>query len=162
MGLIKATLVYPQTDQFVVERSICWGIGVNWWEGCVFYTGQVSLIREVPFGGYRVYLAINPDFWFNTSSAWKITELIDTLYAMPPSSSEPVFAGEVRVSFQYFASLLSYALFIQFIPNGNVGTWWAMPRGTENAGLPTPIAPIPAAFRTVPSPPGVPFPLPSC
>lgn len=159
---VLADMVWDTPAGFLVERSAVWGVLLAWWEMCAIAVGETSTFQEVPFGGYRVVIGINPSFWTHTSSAWTHDQVITNLYALAPGSSTPISVGTVRRGYTFVPQLLQYVLTVSCIPNGSVGAWYRFPPATENAGSLLFPAQIPPQFYTVPDPPGVLFPLPHC
>lgn len=149
-------------EDYLVERSAFWGIQVTWWNMCAVSIGQTTTLKEVPFGGYRLVVGVNPSFWSHTSSAWQHKDIVTDLYAIVPLGGPPINAGSIQRSIYFYAQLKQYVMIITTVPNGNSAIWWRFPPASENAGSVLALPEIPNEFYTVPSPAGVLFPVPHC
>lgn len=113
------------------------------------------IVREVPFGGYRVRVTVDPVFWNSRSSGWRHDQILENLYAMSPSSSTPINMGAVDREIAFYSSLNAYVCIITSQPNGACGRWQAFPFAPMNAGLPNVPSDLPDTFFTDPINPGV-------
>lgn len=159
---LLATFDWVTPADFLVERSVVWGINVVWWNMCAISIARETTLRETPFGGYRLVVGINPDFWDNTSSAWPHDQIVTDFYAIAPGGSTPIGVGTCKRQYVYYPTLRQFVLNMQLIPNGNTYMFWRFPPASDNAGLPLFPAQIPHDFYSDPAYPGIILPTPFC
>jgi hypothetical protein len=78
---ILATQTWVTPADYLIERSSFGGIALVWWKMCLLSAGPDTKMREVPFGGYKVRMTIDSDFWDHRSSAWRHDQIVTNLYA---------------------------------------------------------------------------------
>lgn len=146
MGTVLGTFEWASPEWSLIERSAFWGFVVIWWEGCVIQTGRDTIYRETPFGGYRVRLTIEQEFWEGPPTAWRHDEIFENLYAMAPSDDTPISPGVVKREWKFFPSLDAYVVVVQFVPNNEHYRFRAFPFSPENAGSLNPPSDLPPLF----------------
>ena len=157
-----ANFVWNSPPDAIVERSAFWGVLIIWWEMCAVSVGQNSVFQEIPYGGVRLVVNTNPDFYNARSSAWRHDEIITDYYALIPGDPTPFTDFTAHRQLVFYPGLNIYVININNQPSGNVGMWYELPPATENAGslLFPPI--VPAQFYTTPTLPGQLLAMPFC
>lgn len=143
---ILGTFDWSTPPDYLIERSAFWGICAIWWQGCVIQAGRDLILREIPFGGYRVRLTVNEDLWNHTSSGWKHDEVFENLYAMAPADNTPISVGACKREVRFFPSLVQYVVVVQFTPNNDHYRFQGFPFAPENAGSPNAPSNLPSIF----------------
>ncbi len=155
MGTILASQTWITPADYMIERSAFWGIALIWWTQCVVSPAPNIVMRESPFGGYRVRMTIDGAFWNNTGSAWRHDSILENLYAMAPADTTPINMGNVNRIVEFYPSLRQYVCVVQCVPSDGHYQFFRFPPALENAGLPLYPNDIPAAFRSDPDQPGI-------
>lgn len=115
---------------------------IGWWTHSVLSAGQMTILQEVPFGGYRFVLRWADDFWQFNSSWWSLDNAISDVYALAPGSGTPIHAGDVLVNYQrdpatglYVITLANdpsdgHYTFVR-LPPPDAGYWQQLPPDTQ-------------------------------
>ena len=140
------TPTYTDTADFVLNRARLWGFAVGWVNATTLQQGRTTIIREIPFGGYRFVIQWRQWVWDAESDTFEVPEAIENLYVLAPGSTTPISAGATTVNFQndltYKVPLLVFVLagstgIYKFYPFPPVAGYWQPPI-TPHPTIPTP------------------------
>jgi hypothetical protein len=159
---ILATQTWVTPADYLIERSSFGGIALVWWKMCLLSAGPDTKMREVPFGGYKVRMTIDSDFWDHRSSAWRHDQIVTNLYAEAPGSSTPIAIGTCNRQVTFFPSLRQYWIIVQCTPSDAHYMFFTFPPATENAGSLLYPSGLPSVFYSDPDYPGAILPPPMC
>lgn len=162
MGLILANFIYDSPPDAIIERSQFWGVSLGWWTHCFSHSGPNLFAIEVPFGGVRVKVGINPDFWESSSSAWRIDTMIDHIWAEAPGGGPPAFCGNVSLSFSFQPFFGIYIFNVAFVPNDGHYTVCKLPGILNSGWLPEVQPDLPGIFNSLASNPSQIYPANPC
>jgi hypothetical protein len=146
MGTLLWTPTYFNGSDYLIEKSMIWGFVYVWQTMCIVQNPPDMIMQESIYGGYRVRLNFDPFFWYATSSAWHISEIITDAYAMAPGSSTPIAMGATNVGMIYYPEYRQYIVVIESVPNIKHHVFWKWPEATINAGSPNMPSPLPNVF----------------
>lgn len=132
--MILASLSYVPTTKKAIQRNLLDGFVVGWWNMTIIQSGQYTILREQPFGGYRIHLRWKDWFWNWNSSTCDFVDAVDFLYATAPSSTTPINIGTMKIVIKYATSPVNgYVINLQCEPNGNKYCFVRFPNNTPSS-----------------------------
>lgn len=84
----------------------------------ILQSGQLTILREIPFGGYRQFIRFKDWIWDWHAGTFNLTEPFQDFYVTAPGSNTPISAGPVILNWQWDARYLNGLLVIANSPNG--------------------------------------------
>lgn len=117
---------YIPSATFAAQRSYLWGVAVGWWDMTIIQVGTHTILREIPYGGYKLHILFNPYWWVWNSSAWTLDTIITDIYAEDPGGMI-VNAGNIDIFTAWTPEPNIPELRITCQPNGGVYAHQAFP-----------------------------------
>lgn len=99
------------------------GFAVGWHDGSFVQYGQDTIIREIPYGGYRVRFRFSDEFWSPSTKSFKLEGIFDDAYALAPGSSEPIPMGSIEINFNWQPICRGYLLILALPAAGSFFYW---------------------------------------
>ena len=97
---------------FRISRAQVKGFAIGWQTGTFIQYGQQTIIREIPFGGYRVVFEFDSLFWAADNKMWELEGIFTNAYALAPGSSSPGAMGSIEINFNWQPICNGYLLIL--------------------------------------------------
>ena len=112
---------------FRVWRSRVKGFVIGWHSGHFVQTGRDTVIREIPFGGYRTRITFKPEFWQANNKEWRLEGIFENAYFMAPADNTPIAISSLEINFNWQPLCRGYALIIALPSLGRTWYWQRYP-----------------------------------
>lgn len=110
---VLADFSYPQGDTFALQRQQVPAWAIGWQPDAIaLASGQYTILKEFSFGGYELHIRVKDWVWQWDNRGYRLDDIFEDYYAIPPGGGSPVSAGTVFVKYEFDPGFMTPLLVI--------------------------------------------------